>query len=68
MPTLLIGLTGDQAAFPSVTERMRERLGALDKTFVKVRGTHFGGAIARGEPTGNELAAAVIGPWLDERS
>ncbi len=67
VPTLLIGLTGDQAAFPRVTHAMRDRLGATDKSFVSARGTHFGGAIARGEPTGNELAGEIIGRWLDER-
>ena len=68
VPTLLIGLTGDQAAFPAVTAQMRELLGARDKTYVSVRGTHFGGAIAPGEPTANQLASEVIGPWLDERA
>ena len=68
VPTLLIGLTGDQAAFPAVTRQMRELLGAADKTFATVRGTHFGGAIAPGEPTANVLAGAIIGPWLEERA
>ncbi len=67
VPTLLIGLTGDQAAFPAVTAQMRELLGATDLTYASVRGTHFGGPIAPGEPTGNQLAGEVIGPWLDER-
>ena len=44
MPTLLIGLTGDQAAFPAMTAQMRDTLGAADRTFTSVRGTHFGGA------------------------
>ena len=67
VPTLLIGLTGDQAAFPAVTAQMRELLGATDLTFESVRGTHFGGCIAPGEPTGNQLAGEVVGRWLDER-
>ena len=29
-----------------------------------VRGLHFGGPIAKGEPTGHELAAAEIIAWL----
>lgn len=67
VPTLLVGLTGDQAAFPSVTERMFGALGAPDKEYIAVRGTHFGGAIAKGEPTGAELAAEKITAWLASR-
>jgi len=67
VPTLFVELTGDQAAFPSDSRRMVAALGADDLTHVRVRGTHFGGAIAAGEPTGNELAAAEIGTWLGER-
>ena len=67
MPTLFVELTGDQAAFPADSRRMVAALGADDLTHVSVRGTHFGGAIAAGEPTGNELAAEQIGAWLAER-
>ena len=67
VPTLFVELTGDQAAFPSDSRRMVAALGTDDLTHVRVRGTHFGGAIAAGEPTGNELAAAEIGTWLGER-
>jgi hypothetical protein len=42
-------------------------LGAADLTTVAVRGLHFGGAIADGEPTGNELAAHEIAAWLGAR-
>lgn len=55
-----IELTGDQAAFPAESARMIDALGAHDLSTSRVRGTHFGGAIADGEPTGNELAAADI--------
>ena len=58
VPTLFVELTGDQAAFPADSRRMVAALGAADLTTVAVRGLHFGGAIADGEPTGNELAAA----------
>lgn len=67
VPTLFVELTGDQAAFPADTRRMVEALGADDLTTASVRGLHFGGAIADGEPTGNELAAAEIATWLGAR-
>lgn len=55
-----------QAAFPSDSRRMVGALGA-DVSWVSVRGTHFGGAIAEGEPTGNQLAAEHITDWLGSR-
>jgi hypothetical protein len=67
VPTLFVELTGDQGAFPADSRRMIGALGAEDLTVTTVRGLHFGGAIADGEPTGNELAAAEIGGWLDKR-
>lgn len=67
VPTLFVELTGDQAAFPADTRRMTAALGADDLTTATVRGTHFGGAIAEGEPTGTELAAEEIRGWLDKR-
>jgi hypothetical protein len=36
-------------------------------TVASVRGLHFGGAIADGEPTGNALAAAEIVDWIGKR-
>jgi hypothetical protein len=67
VPTLFVELTGDQAAFPEDSRRMVGALGAADLTHVAVRGTHFGGAIAVGEPTGNQLAADRIESWLADR-
>ncbi|MEJ2866709.1 alpha/beta hydrolase [Actinomycetospora sp. OC33-EN08] len=67
VPTLFLELTGDQAAFPSDSRRMVSALGAVDLTHESVRGTHFGGAIADGEPTGNQLAAGRIAEWLGAR-
>ena len=67
LPTLFIELTGDQAAFPADSRRMIDALGAEDLTTATVRGLHFGGPIAEGEPTGNELAAAEIIAWLSRR-
>jgi hypothetical protein len=66
-PTLFIELTGDQAAFPSVSRQMIDALGAKDLTTATVRGLHFGGPITEGEPTGNDLAAAEIIDWLSKR-
>ena len=66
-PTLLIGLSGDQACFPRDLDAMADALGTADLTRTEVAGTHFGGAIRRGEPTGAALAAQRIGPWLAER-
>ncbi|MCE0764197.1 alpha/beta hydrolase [Pseudonocardia kujensis] len=66
-PTLFIELTGDQAAFPADSRRMIAALGSAELTVARVRGLHFGGAVADGEPTGNELAAEEIRGWLDKR-
>ncbi|HEY6296213.1 MAG TPA: hypothetical protein VIX15_11160 [Streptosporangiaceae bacterium] len=67
VPTLFIELTGDQAAFPADSRRMIDTLGATDLTTASVRGLHFGGPIAPGEPTANELAATEIINWLAKR-
>jgi hypothetical protein len=67
VPTLLVGLTGDQASFPAVTRAIHDGLGAADKTWRTVRGLHFGGPIAPGEPPGADLAAAVIADWIAAR-
>lgn len=66
-PTLFIEFTGDQAAFPEESRRMSQALGAADRTALAVRGTHFGGPIAPGEPAGNELAGRAIRAWLEAR-
>ncbi|MCQ8832050.1 hypothetical protein [Streptomyces malaysiensis] len=66
-PTLLVELSGDQACFPADIAAMSAALGASDVTTVRVAGTHFGGPIAKGEPTGATLAAAEIGRWLEAR-
>jgi hypothetical protein len=67
VPTLFVELTGDQAAFPADSRRMIAALGSEELTVARVRGLHFGGAVADGEPTGNELAAEEIRGWLDKR-
>ncbi|WP_246398112.1 alpha/beta hydrolase [Mycobacterium vicinigordonae] len=67
IPALFVELTGDQAAFPSVSARMRDALGSMDMTNRRVRGTHFGGAINPGEPLGSDLTAEVVAEWLNER-
>lgn len=66
-PTLLIELSGDQACFPADIAEMSAALGASDLTRARVAGTHFGGPIAPGVPTGAALAAAEIGNWLEAR-
>lgn len=66
-PALFVELTGDQAAFPADSRRMVDALGARDLTTARVRGLHFGGPIAPGDPTGNALAAAEIVDWLAAR-
>jgi hypothetical protein len=67
VPTLFVELTGDQAAFPAESRRMIDALAAEDLTTATVRGLHFGGRLADGEPTGNQLAAAEIVEWLAKR-
>ena len=66
-PTLLIELTGDQACFPADMSAMASALGAQELTSVRVPGTHFGGPLKKGGPTGSSLAAAEIGAWLAAR-
>lgn len=66
-PTLFVELTGDAACFPADAEAMVAALGAEDVDHRRVAGTHFGGPIADGEPTGASLAAAEIGGWLADR-
>ncbi len=66
-PTLLIELTGDQACYPADMAAMASALGAQDLTSTRVPGTHFGGPLTKGGPTGSSLAAAEIGAWLSAR-
>jgi hypothetical protein len=68
VPSLLLELTGDQASFPTDIARFRAALGADDVTVASVPGTHFGGPIAEGAPTGTELAARVIDDWIRSRA
>jgi hypothetical protein len=72
---LLVELSGDQASFPADTAAMSAAFRSRDTgdtttgdfSSARVAGTHFGGPIAKGEPTGSSLAAARIGAWLAER-
>ncbi|OZF41001.1 alpha/beta hydrolase [Rhodococcus sp. 14-2483-1-1] len=66
VPSLFVELTGDQACFPEDASRMVEALGSVDKSRVAIEGTHFGGPIRDGAPTGASLAAADIGAWLSQ--
>jgi hypothetical protein len=65
--TLLLEFTGDQASYPSDIAAMGEALGADDLTVGAVDGTHFGGALRAGGPTGAQLAAERMLQWLSER-
>ncbi|MBS2531744.1 hypothetical protein KGQ20_03050 [Catenulispora sp. NF23] len=67
VPTLLVELSGDQAGFPQDALAMMASFGAADTVHRQVRGLHFGGPIAPGEPSGSSLAADVIGSWMSER-
>jgi hypothetical protein len=67
VPTLLLAFTGDQASFPSDIDRMEKAIGSVDLSVDQVRGTHFGGPIADGEPTGSSLAAERLDEWLNKR-
>ncbi len=66
-PSLLIELTGDQACFPADAREMYGALPSSDKKHVRVPGTHFGGPLTPGGPTGTELSAQHVGRWLSER-
>jgi pimeloyl-ACP methyl ester carboxylesterase len=67
VPTLFVGLSGDQAAYPDDYERMFNAVASTDKTRALVRGQHFGQPLGPGEPTGYAAASAVISPWLADR-
>ncbi|MFF0270676.1 alpha/beta hydrolase [Kribbella sp. NPDC004536] len=68
VPSLLLELTGDQASYPADIARFREALGTDDLTVASVPGTHFGGPLTKGAPTGTELAARVIADWLTHQA
>jgi hypothetical protein len=67
VPSLLLELTADQGSYPADIARYADLLGAHDLTVASVPGTHFGGPIAKGEPTGTELAATLVEAWIDAR-
>ncbi|GAA4398018.1 alpha/beta hydrolase [Tsukamurella soli] len=66
-PSLFVELTGDAACFPRDANAMAAALGATDVEHRRAPGTHFGGPLRPGDPTGASLAAAEIGGWLTER-
>lgn len=67
IPSLLVELSGDQGAFPLVSEAIFDSLGASDKTRHRVRGLHFGAPLGPGEPSGADSAAPIIIEWIRER-
>jgi hypothetical protein len=68
VPTLLVEFTGDQASYPHDIARYASLLGAQDLTVAAVDGTHFGGPVEPGAPSGYRLAAGLLAPWLSERA
>jgi hypothetical protein len=68
VPTLLLEFTGDQASFPADIAQMSNALGSSDLTVDSVAGTHFGGPITKGAPSGTSLAAVKIEAWLKARN
>ncbi|GAA1141946.1 hypothetical protein GCM10009630_45650 [Kribbella jejuensis] len=66
VPSLLLELTGDQASFPADIARFRAALATDDVAVASVPGTHFGGPLSEGAPTGTELAAQAIADWLTD--
>jgi hypothetical protein len=46
---------------------MVRALRAADLTHSTIRGLHFGGALGKGEPSGNEVAGEAIAAWLSDR-
>lgn len=67
VPSMLVEFTGDQASFPADIAAMEKAIGSEDLTVTSVAGTHFGGPVRKGEPTGTELAATQIATWLADR-
>lgn len=67
IPTLFIEYTADQATFPSVARGMFEAIGASDKTYERIVGTHFGGSPTPDGPPGGALAGEAIVNWLGKR-
>ncbi|MEU8632615.1 alpha/beta hydrolase [Amycolatopsis sp. NPDC048633] len=66
VPALLIELTGDQACFPADIREMADAMGSRELTVARVEGTHFGGPITPGRPSGIQLATKEISAWLEK--
>lgn len=64
VPTLLIEFTGDQSAFPAVTDAIFDSIASDDKTRAAVPSRHFGAPLENGGPTGPELATPIVADWL----
>ncbi|ALG84761.1 alpha/beta hydrolase [Gordonia phthalatica] len=67
VPVLLVEVTGDQACFPADAIEMADAFAGDDVTHERVRGKHFGAALAEGEPTAAAAAGALMGGWLTAR-
>jgi hypothetical protein len=63
-PSLLIEYTGDNTVFPAVADAIFASIGSKQKSRRRIRGNHHGHALRAGEPSGQELAGAVVVDWV----
>lgn len=67
VPVLLVEVTGDQACFPADAREMAEAFAGDDVTHERVRGKHFGAALADSEPTAAAISGVLMAEWLAAR-
>jgi hypothetical protein len=67
VPSLVVRLTGDQIGLPTIIREVYDSIGSADKQLIAVRGTHFGGPVKPGEPSGFSLALPAMIDWLSAR-
>jgi hypothetical protein len=67
VPSLVVRLTGDQIGLPMIIREIYDSIGSADKDLIAVRGTHFGGPVKPGEPSGFSLAVPAMIDWLSAR-
>lgn len=65
-PTLLIEYTGDNCVFPSDVNAIYSAIPASSKERHRVRGNHHGQALDEGEVSGQTIAGAQLGRWLQD--
>jgi hypothetical protein len=64
IPSLLVELSGDQAAFPLVSQAIYDSLGSSEKSRHRVSGLHFGAPLRPGEPSGADNIAPLVVDWI----